>query len=103
MSSREIRVNPRPFLEAAEEGDEVVITSRGQLGRTYLFFVAAHGDGRAAGGAQVAHPLNLATGGPHPAPARDLDDRHGRGARPVEGTREAVEDWLYWSKKGCRI
>ncbi len=30
MSSREIRVNPRPVFEAAEEGDEVVITSRGK-------------------------------------------------------------------------
>jgi prevent-host-death family protein len=30
VSSREIRVNPRPVFEAAEEGDEVVITSRGK-------------------------------------------------------------------------
>lgn len=30
VSSREIRVNPRTVLDAAEEGDEVVITSRGK-------------------------------------------------------------------------
>ena len=30
MSSREIRGNPRPVFQAAEEGDEVVITSRGK-------------------------------------------------------------------------
>jgi prevent-host-death family protein len=30
VSSREIRVNPRPVFEAAKEGDEVVITSRGK-------------------------------------------------------------------------
>ncbi len=30
VSSREIRVNPRPVFQAAEEGDEVVITSRGK-------------------------------------------------------------------------
>jgi prevent-host-death family protein len=30
VSSREIRVNPRPVFEAAREGDEVVITSRGK-------------------------------------------------------------------------
>ncbi len=30
VSSREIRVNPRPVIQAAEEGDEVVITSRGK-------------------------------------------------------------------------
>ena len=30
MSSREIRVNPRPVFEAAGEGEEVVITSRGK-------------------------------------------------------------------------
>ena len=30
VSSREIRVNPRPVFEAAGEGDEVVITSRGK-------------------------------------------------------------------------
>ena len=30
VSSREIRVNPRPAFEAAEEGEEVVITSRGK-------------------------------------------------------------------------
>ena len=30
VSSREMRVNPRPVFEAAEEGEEVVITSRGK-------------------------------------------------------------------------
>ena len=53
-----------------------------------------------AGGAQVAHPVDLAPGGPDPAPADDLDDRDGRGARqaalpaadgdePVEAQRDA--------------
>lgn len=30
VSSREIRVNPKPVFEAAAGGDEVVITSRGK-------------------------------------------------------------------------
>lgn len=30
VSSREIRVNPRPVFEAAEQGDEVIVTSRGK-------------------------------------------------------------------------
>ena len=30
VSSREIRVNPKPIFDAAGEGDEVVITSRGK-------------------------------------------------------------------------
>lgn len=30
VSSREIRVNPRPVFDAAEEGEEVVVTSRGK-------------------------------------------------------------------------
>jgi prevent-host-death family protein len=30
VSSREIRVNPKPVFDAAREGDEVVITSRGK-------------------------------------------------------------------------
>jgi prevent-host-death family protein len=30
VSSREIRVNPRPVFDAAGAGDEVVITSRGK-------------------------------------------------------------------------
>ena len=42
---------------------------RVQLGRTYFFFPAAYGDGRAARSAQVAHPLDLAPGGPDPTPA----------------------------------
>ena len=65
-----------------------------------LFLPAAHGDGRAAGRAQVAHPVDLAPRGPDPAPARDVDDRQRRGARqaalaaangdePVEAHRNA--------------
>ena len=42
---------------------------RVQLGRTYFSFAAAHGDGRVAGSAQIAHPLDLAPGGPDPTPA----------------------------------
>ena len=30
VSSREIRVNPKPVFEAAGEGDEIIITSRGK-------------------------------------------------------------------------
>jgi prevent-host-death family protein len=30
VSSREIRVNPKPIFDAAEGGDEVVLTSRGK-------------------------------------------------------------------------
>ncbi len=30
VSSREIRVNPKPVFDAAGDGDEVVITSRGK-------------------------------------------------------------------------
>lgn len=30
VSSREIRVNPKPVFEAAEGGEEVVLTSRGK-------------------------------------------------------------------------
>jgi hypothetical protein len=54
---------------------------RVQLGRAYFFFPAAHGDGRAAGSAQIAHPLDLAPGGPDPTPASYLNDRQRRGAR----------------------
>ena len=41
VSSREIRVNPRPVFQAAEEGDEVVITSRG---KPVALLVAVNGD-----------------------------------------------------------
>jgi hypothetical protein len=54
---------------------------RVQLGRAYFFSPAAHRDRRAAGGAEIAHPLDLAPGGPDPAPASYLNDRQGRGAR----------------------
>lgn len=30
VSSREIRINPEPIFEAAEEGGEIIITSRGK-------------------------------------------------------------------------
>jgi hypothetical protein len=54
---------------------------RVQLGRPYLVFPAAHRDSRAAGSAQIAHPLDLAPGGPDPTPASYLNDRQRRGAR----------------------
>jgi hypothetical protein len=54
---------------------------RVQLGRAHFLFPAAHRDRRAAGSAQVAHPLDLAPGGPDPTPASYLNDRQGRGAR----------------------
>jgi hypothetical protein len=64
--------------DVAKERDTL---SRVQLGRSDFFGPAAHGDSRAAGSPQVAHPLNLAPGCPDPAPTCDLDDRQRRGAR----------------------
>jgi hypothetical protein len=87
--------------ERAEDvAKELDSLCRVQLGRTYFFFPAAHGDGRSAGGAQIAHLLDIAPGSPDPTPARDLDDRQGRGARqaalpaangdePIEAQRNA--------------
>jgi hypothetical protein len=54
---------------------------RVQLGRAHFLFPAAHRDRRAAGSAQIAHPLDLAPGGPDPTPASYLNDRQRRGAR----------------------
>jgi len=54
---------------------------RVQLGRADFFFPAAYRDRRAAGSAQIAHPLDLAPGGPDPTPASYLNDRQRRGAR----------------------
>src|SRR5437762_426406 len=67
--------------DASRDGTENVAEEldslRGvQLGRRHFFLPAANGDGRAAGGPQVPHPVDLAPRGPHPAPARDVDDRH---------------------------
>src|SRR5262249_23221477 len=56
---------------------------RVQLGRGYLLALPTEGDGRASGGAQVAHPLDVAPWGPDPAPAADPDNRHRRGTRPA--------------------
>lgn len=42
VSSREIRVNPKPVFDAAGEGDEVVITSRG---KPVALLVGVDGDG----------------------------------------------------------
>src|SRR5574338_846815 len=50
----------------AKEGDSL---RRVQLGRCYFFLPDAHGDGGAAGSAQVPHPLHLAPGSPDPTPA----------------------------------
>src|SRR5215207_333372 len=77
---------PDPERYASGERTEDVAKERDslcwvQLGRGDLFFLAAHDDGRTAGSAQIAHPLDVAPGGQDPAPARDLDDGHGGGAR----------------------
>jgi hypothetical protein len=48
---------------------------RVQLGRDDFFFPAANGDGRPAGGAQIAYPVDLAPRGPDPTLASYLDDR----------------------------
>src|SRR5207248_6954043 len=49
-----------------------------ELGGAHVFVLAPHGDRRASRGAQVPDPLDVAPGSPHPAPARDFDDRDGR-------------------------
>jgi hypothetical protein len=78
--------------DVAKERDALC---RVQLGGGDFFFLAAHGDGRAAGSAQVADPLDVAPGGPDPAPPRDFDDGHGRSARqaalPAANGDEPVE------------
>src|SRR5829696_3389423 len=51
--------------EVAKERDA---PARVQLGRRDLVFPAAYDDGRTAGSAQVAHPLDVAPRGPDPAP-----------------------------------
>jgi hypothetical protein len=51
-----------------------------QFGRGDFFLSAARGDRRAAGSAQIAHPLDVAPRAPDPPSARDLDHGHGRGA-----------------------
>jgi hypothetical protein len=40
-----------------------------QLGRGDVLCPASHGDRRAAGSPQIAHPVNIAPGGPDPTPA----------------------------------
>ena len=52
--------------DVAKERDALC---RVQLGRGDLFLPAARSDGRAAGRAQVAHPLDIAPRSPHPTPA----------------------------------
>jgi hypothetical protein len=52
--------------DVAKEPDSLC---RVQLGRSYVFFPASHGDGRAAGSAQIAHPVDLAPRAPDPTPA----------------------------------
>jgi hypothetical protein len=52
--------------DVAKERDSLC---RVQLGRSYFFFPAAHDDGRAAGSAQVAYPLDVAPEGLDPTPA----------------------------------
>jgi hypothetical protein len=64
--------------DVAKEADSLC---RVQLGRAHFLFPAAHRDRRAAGSAQIAHPLDLAPGGPDPTPASYLNDRQRRGAR----------------------
>src|SRR5262245_53293267 len=68
---------------------------RVQLGRTDFFRPAPHSDDRAASSAQVAHPLDLAPGGPDPPPASYLNNRQRRGARqaafPTANSDESVE------------
>jgi hypothetical protein len=93
---------------------------RVQLGRAYFLFPAAHRDRRAAGSAQIAHPLDLAPGGPDPTPASYLNDRQRRGAgqaavpaangdEPIGTHRYAndqkeLQDWLKnRTRRGTRV
>ena len=64
--------------DVAEEGHPLC---RVELHRTHLILAAAHPDRRFAGGAQVAHPVDLAPRRPYPTPAGILDDGQGSGAR----------------------
>src|SRR5215216_1821010 len=63
--------------DVAEEANSLC---RVQLGGGYFFLPAAYRDRRTAGSAQIAHPLDLAPGGPDPTPAFYLNDRQWRGA-----------------------
>src|SRR5262249_17993916 len=54
---------------------------RAQLGRGDLFCPAPQRDSRAAGGAQIAHPLDLAPRGPDPPPVCYRNDCQRRSAR----------------------
>ena len=57
VNSREIRVNPKPVFDAAKNGDEVVITSRG---KPVALLVGVDGD-------NLEETLRL-LGGPRPRP-----------------------------------
>jgi hypothetical protein len=68
--------------EQAEDVRELPnMLRRVQIGHSDFFAPAAHSDGRAASGAQIADLLNVAPVSPDPPPARDLNDRHRRGTR----------------------
>ena len=96
--------------QRAEDVTKVSNTLRRvELGRGDFYAPAPHRDGCAASRAQVAHPLDLAPGGPDPTPTPYLNDRQRRGARqaalpaaygdePVETQRYAsdqqeLQDW----------
>src|ERR671932_2531735 len=49
----------------AKEGNSLRLV---ELGRADVLALPAHGDRRAAGGAQIAHPVNVAPRRPDPAP-----------------------------------
>src|SRR6266508_2401993 len=77
---------PGTERDASREGTKDVAKEpqslrRVQLGRAYFFFPAAHRDRRAAGSAQIAHPVDLAPGRPDITPASDLNDRQRGDAR----------------------
>lgn len=72
-----------PSHGAEHVPEELDPLRRIQLGRRDLLASAAHGDGRSAGRAQVALPVDLAPRRPDPAPARDIDDRQWRGEKPA--------------------
>src|SRR5438309_8567554 len=81
-SSNEPRAEPGPPCVRSED----IANERGRLGRPQLdggdlLFLASDGDGGAAGGAQVAHPVDLAEGTDDAPPACVLGDRDRRGSR----------------------
>src|SRR5436190_24005127 len=68
-------------IRCEDVAEEVDSLRRVELGRRDLFPVPTLDDRRAAGGAKVAHPVDLAPGSPDEAPPIDSEDRDRRRAK----------------------